>query len=86
MIKTSKFKTTSIEIIFNKVLKKDEITKLNFLTSIMTYTTKKYNTKLKFSQKMENLYASRVYASGYRLGRNVNVDFNMKILNDKYSE
>lgn len=86
MIKTNKFKTTSIEIIFSRELKKEEITIMNFLASIMTYTTKKYNTKLKFSQKMENLYASKVFASSYRLGKNINVDFNMKLLNDKYAE
>lgn len=86
MIKTDKFKTTSIEVIFSKEIKKEEITITNFLMSLMTYTTKKYNTKLKYCQKMENLYAARVFASGYRLGNNINVDFNMKILNDKYGE
>lgn len=86
MIKTDKFKSTSIEIIFSREIKKEEITLTNFLTSIMTYTTKKYNTKIKFAQELENLYAARVFPSCYRLGKNMNVDFNMKVLNDKYAE
>ena len=86
MIKTNKFKTTSIELIFGMKIKKEEITIANFLSSILTYTTKKYNTKIKFSQKMENLYAARVFANSYRLGSQFNVDFDLRVLNDKYGE
>ena len=86
MIKTKKFKTTNIELIFGREIKKEEITIANFLSSLMTYTTKKYNTKIKFSQEMENLYAAKVFASGYRLGTQYNIDFNVRVLADKYGE
>lgn len=86
MIKTDKFKTTNIEVIFEQEIKKEDITITNFLSSILTFTTKKYNTKLKYAKKMESLYAARLFANSYRLGSNLNVDFNMQILNDKYAE
>lgn len=86
LIKTDKFKTINIEIIFNRILKKEEITIINFLASILTYTTKKYNTKIKFSQEMENLYACKVFSNNYRLGKNFNIDINMEVLNEKYAE
>ncbi len=86
MIKTDKFKTTNIEVIFEREIKKEDITITNFLSSILTFTTKKYNTKLKYAKKMESLYAARLFANSYRLGSNFNVDFNMQILNDKYAE
>ncbi len=86
MIKTDKFKTTNIELIFGRNIKKEEITIENFLSSILTYTTKKYNTKIKFSQEMENLYAAKVFSSGYRLGNQYIIDFNIRVLADKYGE
>lgn len=86
MIKTDKFKTTNIEVIFEQDIKKEDITISNFLSSMLTFTTKKYDTKLKYAKEMEKLYAAKLYTSSYRLGSNFNVDFNMQILNDKYTE
>ena len=86
LIKTKRFKTVSIEVIFNHAIDKNNITITNFLSSILTFTTAKYNTKLKFSQKMENLYAARIYANNYRVGGCYVTDFEMQVLNDKYAE
>ena len=86
LIKTDKFKITTIELIFCNEIKKEKITITNFLASAMCYTTKKYNTKIDFSKKMEELYAAKVFPSCYRLGNVYNFDINMSILNDKYSE
>lgn len=86
MINTDRFKTVNLEIIFGRKIKKEEITITNFLSSILVYTTKKYNTKLKFGQKMEDLYATRAFTNCYRIGNIFNVDFNLKFLNPKYSD
>ena len=86
MINTDRFKTVNLEIIFGRRIKKEEITITNFLSSILVYTTKKYNTKLKFGQKMEDLYATRAFTNCYRIGNIFNVDFNLKFLNPKYSD
>ena len=86
MIKTNKFKSIYIEVIFGTEIKKENITITNFLSTLLTYSCKKYNTKIKFAKKMEDLYAASVFSSEYRLGECLNVDFNMRILNDKYTE
>ena len=86
MIKTRRFKVTTIELIFCNEIKKENITRTNFLASSMCYTTKKYNTKIDFAKKLEDLYSAKVFPSCYRLGKAYNVDINMSILNDKYSE
>ena len=86
MIKTDKFKTINMEIIFSNIIKKDKITINNFLGSILSYTTKKYPTKIDYSRKLEELYAARIFTSGYRVGKYHNIDFNITVLNDKYSK
>ena len=86
MIKTNRFKITTIELIFCNEVKKEEITITNFLASAMCYTTKKYNTKIEFAKKLEELYAAKVFPTCYRLGNAYNFDINMSLLNDKYSE
>ena len=86
MIKTDRFKVATIELIFCNEIKKENITITNFLASSMCYTTKKYNTKIDFAKKLEDLYSAKVFPSCYRLGKVYNVDINMSILNDKYSE
>ena len=86
MIKTDKFKTINIEVIFRNKVKKEEITITNFLSSILTYTTKKYPTKNSFSKRLEDLYAAKLFPTCYRIGNFYNVDFNIQILDEKYSE
>lgn len=86
MVKTDRFKTTTIELIFCNEIEKEKITITNFLASAMCYSTKKYNTKIEFAKKLEDLYSAKVFPSCYRLGKVYNVDINMIFLNDKYSE
>ena len=86
MIQTDKFKSVHIEVIFGQKIKKDKITINNFLSTIMTYSTKKYNTKIKYARRLEELYAVSMYSNCFRLGNSMNIDFSMKILNDKYAE
>ena len=50
MIKTDKFKSTYIEVIFSNEIKKENITINNFLSSYLTYSTKKYNNKIKYAR------------------------------------
>ncbi|MBR1385517.1 MAG: insulinase family protein [Bacilli bacterium] len=84
MIQTDRFKTTNIEVIFSKKITKEDITKTNVLSSIMTYTSKKYPKRLMYTRALENLYSARLFTNTYRIGNLLNVDFNMRILDDKY--
>lgn len=86
MIHTDRFKTVNIELIFSNKIKKEEITMTNFLASILAYSTKKYPTKNSLAIKMQDLYAVRIFPSCYRLGNLYNVDFNISMLDEKYSE
>ena len=86
MIKTDKFKTINVELLFSRDIKKEDVTITNFLTSIMTYSTKKYNRRIALSQKIEDLYAARLFSNCYRVGNQYTIDFTLRFLNDKYGE
>ena len=86
MIKTDRFKTINVELIFSNKIKKEEITITNFLSSVLVYSTKKYPTKNSLAIKMQDLYAVRIFPSCYRIGDLYNVDFNLSMLDEKYSE
>lgn len=86
MIKTDRFKTINMEVIFRNEIKKDEITITNFLASMLAYSTKKYPTKNSLALKMQDLYSARLFPTCYRIGKYYNIDFNLSILDEKYSE
>lgn len=86
MIKTDRFKTVNVQIIFSDKIVKEDITKRNFLSDILTYSSKKYKTKRDISITSQDLYAANVYATSYRLGNYYNTDINLYFLNEKYTE
>ncbi len=86
MIKTDKFKSTTIQVVFGTELKKETLTKINFLSSMITYTTKKYPTKIALSRKLEELYAAKLGMDCYRMGSNHNLYITLTVLDDKYTE
>lgn len=86
MIKTKRFKTVNMQIILSDKIKKEDITKRNFLSDILTYSCKKYKTKRDISIASQNLYAASIYSTSYRLGNYYNTDINLYFLNEKYSE
>ena len=86
MIKTDKFKTVNVKVIFSKAVEKENITIQNFLGDMLTYSCKKYNTQKDFSIAMQDLYAIKIFSSSYRLGKLYNTDINATFLNEKYTE
>lgn len=86
MIHTDKFKTITIEIIFQNKIEKKKITITNFLASMLSYSTKKFPTKNSLMLQMQDLYSVKLFPSCYRIGKCYNVDFNMCFLNEKYTE
>lgn len=86
MIKTKRFKTVNMQIILSDEVKKEDITRRNFLSDILTYSSKKYKTKRDISIESQNLYAASIYSTSYRLGNYYNTDINLYFLNEKYSE
>lgn len=86
MIKTDRFKTVNVQIIFSDKIKKEDITKRNFLSDILTYSCFRYKTKKDISIASQDLYAANVYSTSYRLGNCYNTDINLYFLNEKYTE
>ena len=74
MIKTSKFKTVSVKVIFSSTVKKEEITEKNFLADILTYSTKKYKTHKEMTIALQDLYAMNIFSNCYRIGNFYNMD------------
>jgi len=86
MVKTNKFKTTTIELRIARKFNKNEITICNVLLGILRRSTKKYNTRIKFSRKIEDLYAANGRSLYSRMGNVMCLSFSFTILDDKYSE
>lgn len=86
LINTKKFRSINIKIILKDKLKKEDITKRNFLIDYLLYSTKKYKTRQKLALKSQELYS--LYLDGYntRLGSFLITNFNLSILNPKYTE
>lgn len=86
MIHTDKFKTITVEVIFQNKIEKNKITITNFLSSMLSYSTKKFPTKNSLMLYMQDLYSVKLFPSCYRIGKCYNADFNMCFLNEKYTE
>lgn len=86
LIKTKKFRSINIKILLKDELKKEDITKRNFLTDYLVLTTKKYNTRKKLALKIQELYSLYVSSYNTRIGNYLVTRFNMSLLNPKYTE
>ena len=86
LIKTDKYKTITIKVMFRRRIKKEEVTIRNILTSLLVQSTKKYNTKRKMNIEAQELYSSSIAFDNTRLGNYINTTISLNVLNDKYTE
>ncbi len=86
MIKTDKFKTTKVRVIFQDEIKKEEITIRNVLVDMLTLTNKEFNTKQKLAIEAGELYAASIEGHNTRIGNHINTNINLTFLNEKYTE
>ena len=86
LIKTDKFKTITIRVLFRNEINKDEITLRNMLVSFLNYSNDLYRTKRDVVLKSEDLYAATVYSKAYRSGRYDMISFYLTLLSEKYTE
>lgn len=82
-IKTDKFKTCHMEIIFRNNIKKEEITKRSLLTELLVENTSKYNTRRKMIIELEDLYNSYFYGITNRVGSSILTAFCFDFINPK---
>lgn len=86
LIKTNKYKTITVKVMFHTPIKKEEITIRNVLSDILLLSTKNYPTKRDMIIESEELYAADIYNNTQRLGNYISTSFIMQVLNDKYTE
>ena len=86
MIKTDKFKTMTVKVLFERPIKREDITFRNVLTDVMLLSTEDYKTKRDLTIKTEELYSADMYSGTNRIGNYIITSFNIQLLNDKYTE
>ena len=86
MIKTDKFKTITLRIVFHSPIVKEEITKRIALSEILLQSSYNYPSRRDLTIKAEELYSADVYSNNQRVGNYINTSFTISVLNDKYTE
>lgn len=86
IIKTTKFKTITVEVNFREKMSKDSITMRNLLKSVLLSTNKNFQNERELIKETENLYDLKLISSNTRMGNYSNLAFKIRFLNEKYTE
>ncbi len=84
IIKTNRFKTCRIEIVFRSNFNVDELTKRSMLLDLLTFSSNKYPTQREMSIALENLYNSSFYSINSKLGNSLISSICFEFINPKY--
>ena len=85
-IKTDRFKTIHMEIIFRKELIKEELPYYAFLIDMLMESSKNYPKKRNIIIKMEELYKLMIYGSTVKTGNVLNSNIMVDFIDPKYIE
>lgn len=86
MINTKNFKTIKIKVSFRRFINKEEITMRNILSDLLVNSSRNYKTKRDLIIKSQDLYAASISSNNSRIGKYINTDILLNVLNDKYTE
>lgn len=86
IIKTSKFKTITVEVNFREKVKKENITIRNLLKAVLLNSNQTFKTERELIKETENLYDLKLVSSNMRIGNYSNLSFKMRFLNETYTE
>ena len=86
IIKTTKFKTITVEVNFREKVDKNLITMRNLLKAVLLSTNKTYKNERDLIKETENLYDLKIMSSNVRIGNYSNLSFKIRFLNEKYTE
>ena len=86
IIKTTKFKTITVEVNFRREVKKEEITIRNLLKTVLLSTNKNFKSERELIKETENLYDLKLISSNNRIGNFSNLSFKIRFLNECYTE
>ncbi len=85
-VKTKRFKAVNVDIFFTKEFKKEDISYANLLCNMLTYSSKKYNTKNKYAIKLEELYSMKCSSTFGIHGNTEYINVSIEFINPKYTE
>ena len=83
-IKTDKFKTVRMEIIFSRNVEKNEMASFTFLCDLLTDSSKNYKTRKDIAIKLEELYKSVLYGVTNKVGNLFMSSFVFEFIDPKY--
>ena len=86
LIKTDKFRSINIKVLFKEEIKKENITKRNILTDYLIVSTNTYKTRKELALKIQDLYSLFLSSFNTRIGNYFITRFNLSLLNPKYTE
>lgn len=80
-IKTDKFKTNHMEIVFRNNIVKSDVTKRNMITEMLVENSKNFPTRRDMIIELENLYNSYFYGVNNRIGSSILTSFCFDFIN-----
>lgn len=86
LLKTNKFKTVLVKIIFWNEIKKEELTLRNMLVNNLLFSSFHYDTIRKMAIKKEELFSAELFSKNYRRGNHIMTEINLSVIEDEFSE
>lgn len=83
-VKTNRFKTVQMEIIFRDEVKKDTMLAKTFLVDLMTDVSDKYKSRKDMARHLEELYQASFYGMTNKVGKVMLTSFVLNFLNPEY--
>lgn len=80
-IKTDRFKTSRIEVVFRMPIKENNLGIYSFLAGMLNESSKKYPTRRLLAIKCEDLYKTYYYCSTIKVGNVLNIIFSVNFIN-----
>ena len=83
-IKTDKFKTTLIRVMFTAPLSRETVTKRILLANVLRNSSMKFKSKKELSAHLEDLYGSSLSVNAKKQGLNHSISFYIQVANEKF--
>ena len=83
-VKTDKFKTVRMEIIFSREVEKEKMPVFTFLADILTDCSKKYQRRKDMAIRLEELYKSIFYGVTNKVGNLFTISFVLEFIAPEY--
>ena len=83
-IKTDKFKTTLIRVMFTAPLSRDTVTERILLANVLRNSSMKFKSKKELSAHLEDLYGASLSVNAKKQGQNHAISFYIQVANEKF--